>query len=63
MQGKDSTTVLKYPPAIIFKSNGKCNVKFDGLDEGLVMVVKNRTVSQYNLKTTRTYARLRFHRL
>ena len=67
-QGKDGTTVLKYPPAIIFKPNGKCNIKFDGLDEGLVpilpsktafsMVVKNRThnITQKQLTLTPGYA-------
>jgi len=67
-QGEDGTTVLKYPPAIIFKPNGKCNVKFDGLDEGLVpilpskttfsVVVKNRThnITRRQLALTPGYA-------
>ena len=41
---EDGTIVLKYPPAgIIFKPDGKCNVKFQGLEPGLVPIVPSKT--------------------
>ena len=42
-QGENGAIVLKYPPAaIIFKPDGKCNIQFDGLDEGLVPILPTK---------------------
>jgi len=42
-QGENGAIVLKYPPAaIIFKLDGKCNIQFDGLNEGLMPILPTK---------------------
>ena len=43
--------MLKYPPAaVIFKPDGKCNIKFNGLEEGLVPILPSRATFTVNMK-------------
>jgi len=50
-QRDDGAIMLKYPPpAVIFKPDGKCNIKFNGLEEGLVPILPSRATFTVNMK-------------
>jgi len=50
-QRDDGAIVLKYPPAaVIFKPDEKCNIKFDGLEEGLVPILPSRATFTVDTK-------------